>query len=166
MRTQSFTMLDKEDKYEQLSAELSGLLDEEEDPVAVLANAAALIHERMDFFWTGFYLVRSKAGGGAELLLGPFQGPVACVHIGYGKGVCGAAWARGETLVVPDVEGFPGHIACSSRSRSEIVVPMFHPETAAVLGVLDIDSEQKGTFDATDAAALEKICRFLADKCK
>ena len=108
-----------------------------------MANVAAAIHETMGFFWTGFYRVV-----GDELLLGPFQGPVACMHIGFGRGVCGTAWKQRETIVVPDVEQFPGHIACSSLSRSEIVVPLFD-KTGAVSAVLDIDSKDLATFDDT-----------------
>lgn len=157
--------MDKRTIYSGLLEELKAMLEPETDPVTILSNAAALLHERMGFFWTGFYGVRPDGSGGEELLLGPFQGPPACMHIAFGRGVCGSAWARRETLVVPDVEQFPGHIACSARARSEIVVPLFHPGTGAVLGVLDIDSEQTGTFDAADAEGLGEICLFLAEKC-
>ena len=119
-----------------------------------MAETAALLQERMGFFWTGFYRVR-----GNVLILGPFQGPVACLRIPFGKGVCGAAWQRAETLVVPDVEQFPGHIACSSLSRSEIVVPLLRD--GAVAAVLDIDSKDLATFDATDAFWLEKVAAIV-----
>ena len=114
----------KEEKYRLLTEQIQSLIEGETDAVAVMANVVAAIHETMGFFWTGFYRVAPKAGSDVqELVLGPFQGPVACMHIPYGRGVCGSAWQRCETLVVPDVEQFPGHIACSSLSRSEIVVP-------------------------------------------
>ena len=121
-----------------------------------LANAAALIHETMGFFWTGFYLVKDNI-----LHLGPFQGPVACYTIPYGKGVCGTSWKEGKTLVVKDVEEFPGHIACSSLSRSEIVVPIF--KASKIIGVLDIDSKEIATFDNTDKDYLEKAMKILSD---
>ena len=124
--------------------------------MARLANAAALIQERMGFFWTGFYMVRDS-----ELVLGPFQGPIACMRIGYGKGVCGTAWKEGRTMVVPDVEEFPGHIACSSKSRSEIVVPL-RSASGEVIGVLDIDSTDLSTFDRIDAHWLERIVLMIA----
>ena len=121
-----------------------------------MANVSAAIHQSMGFWWTGFYRVI-----GDELVLGPFQGPVACMHIPYGKGVCGTAWQRAETVIVPDVEQFPGHIACSSESRSEIVVPVFgHNEK--VIAVLDIDSTQLSTFDDTDRQYLEQICSLIS----
>ena len=117
-----------------------------------MAETAALIYERMKFFWVGFYIVR-----GSELVLGPFQGPPACLRIGYGRGVCGTAWKEARTIVVPDVEAFPGHIACSSLSRSEIVVPV----ADGISAVLDIDSTSPSTFDDTDALWLEKICGLV-----
>ena len=137
-------------RYPRLVSELRALLGDEPDQTARLANVAALIKEKMGFFWVGFYMV-----AGTELVLGPFQGPVACMRIGYGKGVCGTAWKEARTIVVPDVEEFPGHIACSSLSRSEIVVPVFRD--GAVVGVLDIDSTELATFDRIDAFWLEKI---------
>ncbi len=137
--------------YLRLYQDIKLFLGDEPDVTARMANTAALIHGRMGFFWTGFYLVKGK-----ELVLGPFQGPEACFRIGYGKGVCGTAWAQDKTLVVPDVEKFPGHIACSSLSRSEIVVPLPGGE-----GVLDIDSDSVGTFDTTDAAWLELIVNLI-----
>jgi GAF domain-containing protein len=121
----------------------------------MMANVCAAIQETMGFFWTGFYRVV-----GDELLLGPFQGPVACMHIGFGRGVCGTAWKQRETIVVPDVEQFPGHIACSSLSRSEIVVPVFD-KAGEVVAVLDIDSKELATFDDTDREYLEKIVNLF-----
>ena len=141
-------------RYLRLCQDLPLLLGDEPDPVARMAEAAALIHERMHFFWTGFYSVKDE-----QLVLGPFQGPAACFRIGYGKGVCGTAWARRETVVVPDVEAFPGHIACSSLSRSEIVVPVIR--SGEVVAVLDIDSKELDTFDRIDAAFLELMVASL-----
>jgi GAF domain-containing protein len=147
----------KEEKYRQLTAQIASLVEGETDGLSVMANVAAAIHQVMGFFWTGFYLDR-----GDGLHLGPFQGPVACMRIPYGRGVCGAAFERRETIVVPDVELFPGHIACSSESRSEIVVPVFSKEGAPI-GVLDIDSKDLATFDEVDKAHLETICNsYLA----
>ena len=141
-------------RYLRLYQDIKLFLGDEADPVARMANLVALVHERMHFFWTGFYRVQ-----GEQLVLGPFQGPEACFRIGFGKGVCGTAWKEKRTLVVPDVEQFPGHIACSSLSRSEIVVPVFDGD--AVTSVLDIDSKELATFDATDALWLEKIVEVL-----
>ena len=141
-------------RYLRLYQDMKLILEGEPDAVARMANMAALIHERMHFFWTGFYRVQ-----GEQLVLGPFQGPEACFRIGFGKGVCGSAWKEKRTLVVPDVEEFPGHIACSSLSRSEIVVPIF--KAGEVSAVLDIDSKELSTFDATDALWLEKIVTIL-----
>ena len=145
----------KREKYTLLVEQIRSLIDGETDSVAVMANVCAAIHETMGFFWTGFYRVV-----GHELLLGPFQGPVACMHIGYGRGVCGTAWKQQQTIVVPDVEQFPGHIACSSLSRSEIVVPVFS-KSGEVMAVLDIDSKELATFDDTDRHYLEQICALL-----
>ncbi len=150
---------DKQAKYELLYQQVSALIEGETDRVAVMANVVAAIHETMGFFWTGFYRVVHQQER-AELLLGPFQGPVACMHIGYGRGVCGTAWKEGKTIVVPDVEQFPGHIACSSLSRSEIVVPLFDAQGTVVV-VLDIDSKELNTFDDTDREGLEKILTLL-----
>ena len=136
--------------------QIRSLIAGETDQVAVMSNVAAAIHQEMKFWWTGFYRVV-----GNELVLGPFQGPVACMHIPFGRGVCGTAWQRAQTIVVPDVEQFPGHIACSSASRSEIVVPVFDKE-GRVTAVLDIDSERLATFDETDQRYLEEICRMLS----
>lgn len=145
----------KEEKYELLVSQIRALIEGENDVIAVMSNVAAAIHQTMGFWWTGFYRVK-----GDELVLGPFQGPVACMHIPYGKGVCGTAWQRAETVVVEDVEQFPGHIACSSESKSEIVVPVFGGD-GKVTAVLDIDSEKLATFDDTDRRYLEEICRLL-----
>ena len=147
--------MEKEEKYQLLFEQIKALVEGETDVVAVMANVAAAIHETMGFFWTGFYSVVRE-----ELVLGPFQGPVACMHIPFGRGVCGTAWQRRETIVVPDVELFPGHIACSSLSRSEIVVPVFS-QTGEVAAVLDIDSRELATFDDTDRRYLEMICREI-----
>lgn len=143
----------KEDKYQLLSEQIKALTEGETDGIAVMANVCAAIHETMGFFWTGFYRVKND-----ELVLGPFQGPVACMHIGFGRGVCGTAWAQRKSIVVPDVELFPGHIACSSQSRSEIVVPVCSAD-GEVKAVLDIDSKDLNTFDDTDRRYLEAICR-------
>ena len=147
--------MDKTEKYSLLIKQISALIDGETDLVAVMANVCAAIHETMGFWWTGFYRVVDN-----ELLLGPFQGPVACMHIGFGKGVCGTAWKEQQTIIVPDVELFPGHIACSSLSRSEIVVPVLS-KGREVVAVLDIDSKELATFDNIDQQYLEEICKML-----
>ena len=148
----------KDEKYRLLTEQVKSLIAGETDAVAVMANVCSVIHESLGFFWTGFYRVL-----GDELLLGPFQGPVACMHIPFGRGVCGSAWQQCRTLVVPDVEQFPGHIACSSLSRSEIVVPVLSPDDdSTVLAVLDIDSRELATFDDTDRRHLEAVCRLIA----
>ena len=152
-------MTDKELNYTQLLKEATALLDGETDLIANMANLAALIHETMGFWWTGFYIVRTGKDGTEQLVLGPFQGPIACTRIALGRGVCGTAWQRRETIVVPDVEKFPGHIACSSESRSEIVIPVFKADK--VSAVLDIDSRNLDTFDETDASYLEQILKLL-----
>ena len=152
-------MTDKEQKYTQLLKEAAALLDGESDQIANMANLAALIHETMGFWWTGFYIVRADKDDTEQLVLGPFQGPIACTRIALGRGVCGTSWLRRETIVVPDVEKFPGHIACSSESRSEIVVPVFTGNK--VSAVLDIDSRYLNTFDETDARYLEQIVTLL-----
>ena len=152
----------KSEKYQLLVEQIKALIEGESDAVAVMANVAAVIHEAMGFWWTGFYRVVPKADADAnELVLGPFQGPVACMHIAFGRGVCGTAWQRRETIVVPDVEQFPGHIACSSLSRSEIVVPVIS-EAGEVLAVLDIDSKELATFDEVDRQYLEAVCSMIA----
>jgi GAF domain-containing protein len=153
-------MEDKVRKYEELAAQVKSLIAGESNEVSVLANVSAAIREQMGFFWVGFYLVE-----GEQLVLGPFQGSVACYRIPYGKGVCGSAWAERRTLVVPDVEAFAGHIACSSLSRSEIVVPLWTQTgdgKGSVWGVLDIDSTELSTFDETDRVWLEKICELVS----
>ena len=144
----------KEARYDLLYRQIESLLAGESDPIARMANAAAMIHETFRFWWTGFYRVI-----GGELVLGPFQGPLACLRIACGRGVCGTAWQERRTLVVPDVEQFPGHIACSSASRSEIVVPLFRG--GEVVAVLDIDSEKPATFDEVDREWLERIAALL-----
>ena len=149
----------KQVKYALLYQQVSALIEGETDRVAIMANVVAAIHETMGFFWTGFYRVVQQPEK-SELLLGPFQGPVACMHIGYGRGVCGTAWKEGKTIVVSDVEQFPGHIACSSLSRTEIVVPLFDAQ-GTVVAVLDIDSKELNTFDDTDREGLEKILTLL-----
>lgn len=144
----------KEETYKSLLPQVKSLCEGESDMIAKMANVSALLHSEFGFWWTGFYRVAN-----GELLLGPFQGPLACVHIGYGKGVCGTAWKERRTVVVPDVEEFPGHIACSSESRSEIVVPMFSGDD--IIAVLDIDSRVLATFDDTDAHWLEQIVKSI-----
>lgn len=146
--------MNKTDRYQNLYKQLESLLSWETDQIANMANMAALIHETFGLWWTGFYIVK-----GEQLVLGPFQGPIACTRIPYGKGVCGTSWKRQETIVVPDVEEFPGHIACSSLSRSEIVVPIFSDNK--VYAVLDIDSKELATFDDIDKEWLEKIVELL-----
>ena len=170
----------KPEQYRLLERQVAALLEGETDPIAKMANLAAVLHETFGFWWTGFYRVVPVGPSGqvvhsgidsdtphpgidpasCELVLGPFQGPVACMHIPYGKGVCGTAWKRNETVVVPDVEQFPGHIACSSASRSEIVVPVHRPD-GAVTAVLDIDSDRLATFDDVDKEWLERIVAIL-----
>lgn len=147
-------MINITEKYTLLAKQIESLLADEKDTIAAMANVAALIHDTFRFWWTGFYRVID-----GELLLGPFQGPVACMHIGYGKGVCGTAWKERRSVVVPDVEQFPGHIACSSESRSEIVVPVIQHDR--VVAVLDIDSRELGIFDDVDKEWLEKIVLSL-----
>ena len=145
----------KEEQYNALLPQIKGLLEGEPDLIANLANVAAALKEQFGWLWVGFYLVK-----GDELVLGPFQGPVACTRIKKGRGVCGTSWAMGETLIVPDVEKFPGHIACSSLSRSEIVLPL--RKENVVVGVLDVDSTELKTFDQTDKLYLEKILQCIS----
>lgn len=145
----------KEQQYELLTKQIYALLDGETDRIANMANVAAALKEQFSFWWVGFYVVK-----GEQLVLGPFQGPVACTRIDYGKGVCGSAWQRQETLIVPDVDTFPGHIACSSLSKSEIVVPIL--VDGKCIAVLDVDSEHLDHFDSIDQQYLEKICTFIA----
>lgn len=144
----------KEERYEFLYRQAQSLVDGESDAIANMANIAAMIHTTIEPLWTGFYRVV-----GDELVLGPFQGPLACSRIKYGRGVCGTAWERGETIVVEDVEQFPGHIACSSLSRSEIVVPVWRSNQ--IVAVLDIDSRMLATFDKVDRVWLERIVALL-----
>ena len=148
--------MDKNETYRLLVKQVESLIEGENNSTGQLANAAALLHETMGWWWTGFYLVKD-----GELQLGPFQGPIACYRIKRGRGVCGTAWDEDRTLVVPDVEQFPGHIACSSESRSEIVVPL-HDSEGSVTGVLDIDSKELATFDDVDAHWLEEIARIIS----
>lgn len=148
--------MEKKEKYEAFLPQLQALIEGEHDETAVLANASAALATEFGWFWTGFYVVR-----GDELLVGPFQGTVTCYHIGFGRGVCGTAWKQRATQVVPDVEAFPGHIACSSLSRSEIVVPLFSQQ-GDVKAVLDIDSKELGTFDQTDREYLEQAAAIIA----
>ena len=145
----------KAERYAQLLPQIEALTAGEPDLVANLANTAAALRQAFGFFWVGFYVVQ-----GDELVLGPFQGPVACTRIRHGRGVCGASWARAETLLVPDVEAFPGHIACSSESKSEIVVPVL--KQGRVVAVLDVDSDRLNDFDPDDQAALEQLVRLAA----
>ena len=144
----------KEERYESLLPQAQGLLSGEADITANMANLAALLHSEMGFWWTGFYRVENN-----ELVLGPFQGPIACTRIAFGRGVCGTAWKEQRTVIVPDVEQFHGHIACSSESKSEIVVPIWHNNT--IVAVLDIDSKEIGTFDIIDKAYLEKMAALV-----
>ncbi len=150
------TTTDKAERYRLFLPQLELLITDEHDEVSVLANTSAALREAFGFFWVGFYLVKDN-----ELILGPFQGSVACYHIRKGRGVCGTAWAEERTQVVPDVEQFPGHIACSSLSRSEIVVPIFSAN-GEVRGVLDIDSDTLNTFDETDRLYLEQLAALLS----
>lgn len=145
----------KKERYEILLPQLKALTEGENDTIANMANIAAALHHTFGFFWTGFYLVKNET-----LVLGPFQGPIACTRIKFGKGVCGTAWKDACSLIVPDVDEFPGHIACSSLTKSEIVVPIYNQEL--ITGVLDIDSELPNNFDQTDAFYLEKITSLLS----
>lgn len=144
----------KQERYEALLPQVKAVVGGEPDLIANMANVASMLHETFGFWWTGFYRVE-----GEELVLGPFQGPMACTRIRKGRGVCGTAWLKEETQVVPDVDKFPGHIACSSASRSEIVVPVWHE--GSIIAVLDIDSEKLATFDETDRIYLEQLVRLL-----
>ncbi len=144
----------KEDQYKSLLPQIKGLLDGETDLIANLANVAAALKEQFNFFWVGFYLVKEE-----ELVLGPFQGPVACTRIKKGRGVCGSSWEHAKTLIVPDVEKFPGHIACSSLSKSEIVIPLY--KESVIIGVLDVDSSSLDSFDEIDHLYLQKIIDLI-----
>ena len=148
----------KKEKYESILPQIESLISSETDSYANLANVAAVLKEAFDFFWVGFYLVREN-----NLVLGPFQGPLACTRIGFGKGVCGTAWKEEKTQLVPDVEAFPGHIACSSASRSEIVAPGF--KEGKVWIVLDVDSDQLNDFDSEDEFYLEKLMNLVSKYC-
>lgn len=144
----------KEEEYQSIFMQIKGLIDGEPDLIANLANITGALKEQFGWWWVGFYLVKND-----ELVLGPFQGPVACTRIKRGKGVCGTSWATAQTLIVPDVEQFPGHIACSSFSKSEIVVPIF--KNGEVIAVLDVDSEHKDYFNETDKKYLEEIVSLI-----
>lgn len=145
---------DKRERYETLIPQLEALVAGENDIIANLSNITAALKQTLGFFWVGFYLVKEN-----QLVLGPFQGPIACTRIGYGKGVCGASWKEEKTILVPNVEEFPGHIACSSASQSEIVLPAY--KNGAVALVLDVDSDKLNDFDETDEIALEKVMRIV-----
>lgn len=145
----------EERKYEEIISQIKSLLENERDRIANMANISAVLKQTFDFLWVGFYLVKNR-----ELVLGPFQGPVACTRIKYGKGVCGTAWEKKQTLIVPEVLKFPGHIACSAFSRSEIVVPL--SKDGEIFGLLDIDSDKTDDFNERDAQALEIIASFLS----
>jgi GAF domain-containing protein len=153
-------MENKTKKYQKLLPQIAALIEGEPDTTANMANIAAALKAVFDFFWAGFYIVK-----GNELVLGPFQGPVACTRIAFGKGVCGTAWKEARTVIVPDVHQFPGHIACNSASKSEIVVPVYarfsKRKNSEMSAVLDIDSDTLSAFDNTDAEFLEKICALL-----
>ncbi|WP_140937762.1 GAF domain-containing protein [Sphingobacterium lumbrici] len=144
----------KVDQYDTLFPQIKALLEEEEDLIANLANIAAALKEQFDFFWVGFYLVKND-----QLVLGPFQGPVACTRIRYNKGVCGTAWAQEKSLIVPNVEEFPGHISCNSLSKSEIVIPLY--KNKQIIGVLDVDSNKLDDFDHIDEVKLTKILSLI-----
>ena len=144
----------KQEQYEALIPQIKGLLEGENDLIANLANVAAALKEQFNWLWVGFYLVKND-----ELVLGPFQGPVACTRIKKGRGVCGTSWAQQKTLIVPDVEKFPGHIACSSASRSEIVIPILQKNK--VVAVLDVDSKELNEFDSIDQTYLEQIVSLI-----
>jgi GAF domain-containing protein len=154
MESFNINAADRAGQYAELIPQLKALLEGESDLIANMANTAAAIHQAFGFHWVGFYLVK-----GNELLLGPFQGPVACTRIPFGKGVCGTAWKEAKTQLVPDVELFPGHIACSALSRSEIVVPLF--KDGEVMAVLDIDSSLLNDFSEEDKVNMEQVCRLL-----
>ncbi|MBQ7997800.1 MAG: GAF domain-containing protein [Bacteroidales bacterium] len=173
MESLIITVSDKAGIYEEILPQIKEITSGESDIVANTANIAAILKEAFGFFWVGFYFVKpsgensiNSAENGSELVLGPFQGPLACTRIKYGRGVCGSAWKEKKSLVVPDVEQFPGHIACSSLSRSEIVVPVFAKDGAGnlldeVIAVIDIDSKELSTFDQTDALYLEQLAQMI-----
>ena len=160
--------MNKEEKYAALLPQVEALCEGESDIIAKMAYVSALLHHEFGFWWTGFYRIEKSVDAtnnsqlsslNSQLVLGPFQGPIACVHIAYGRGVCGTAWKERRSVVVPDVEEFPGHIACSSESRSEIVVPVFQDDE--IIAVLDIDSRELATFDDTDRRWLEEVVKFI-----
>jgi GAF domain-containing protein len=144
----------KTERYKSLLPQIKGLVDGEPDLIANLSNVAAALKQTFDFLWVGFYIVKND-----ELVLGPFQGPIACTRISFGKGVCGTSWKEKKTIIVPDVDAFPGHIACSSASKSEIVVPVIHHNEVAI--VLDIDSSSLSTFDEIDQTFLEELVKVI-----
>jgi L-methionine (R)-S-oxide reductase len=149
------TSATKEEKYKTLLPQIESLITGEADLIANLANTTAALKETFNFFWVGFYIVKNN-----ELVLGPFQGPIACTRIGLGKGVCGTSWKEKKTIIVPNVDEFPGHIACSSASKSEIVVPVFNKQNEVIM-VLDVDSDQLNSFDSTDQRYLEQVVSAL-----
>jgi L-methionine (R)-S-oxide reductase len=148
------TSTDKKEKYATLLPQIESLVSDESDVIANLSNIAAALKQAMGFFWVGFYFVKDN-----QLVLGPFQGPIACTRINFGKGVCGMSWKTGKTIVVPNVDEFPGHIACSSASKSEIVLPAIKNKEVAL--VLDVDSDQLNDFDSVDQDALEKLMKII-----
>ena len=150
------TSTTKEEKYQELLPQLKALLEDETDIIANMANVCAALKFSMNFFWIGFYLVKNE-----QLVLGPFQGPVACTRINKGKGVCGSSWQMEKTIIVDDVDKFPGHIACSSLSKSEIVIPVFNSKKS-IVGVFDVDSDTLNSFDKTDELYLKKILSLLS----
>ncbi|MBQ2913891.1 MAG: GAF domain-containing protein [Bacteroidales bacterium] len=154
------TAKDKAGIYAEILPQIEAVVSVETDMIANMANVSAILKEAFGFWWVGFYIVKPCLSGGEELVLGPFQGPLACTRIKKGRGVCGTSWEQAQTIIVPDVEQFPGHIACSSLSRSEIVVPVFGPD-GSVMGVLDIDSEHLATFDVVDKEWLEKMLKQI-----
>jgi GAF domain-containing protein len=149
--------LSKAEKYQQLLPQLEALVSGENDLIANLANLMAALKQTFHFWWVGVYLVKND-----ELVLGPFQGPIACTRIKKGKGVCGTAWQQANTLIVPNVDEFPGHIACSSESKSEIVVPVFNKNNEVIM-IIDVDSETLNSFDKTDATYLEKVAQLISN---
>ncbi|MBQ7019133.1 MAG: GAF domain-containing protein [Bacteroidales bacterium] len=154
------TAKDKAGIYAEILPQIEAVVSAETDMIANMANVSAILKEAFGFWWVGFYIVKPCLSGGEELVLGPFQGPLACTRIKKGRGVCGTSWEQAQTIIVPDVEQFPGHIACSSLSRSEIVVPVFGPD-GSVMCVLDIDSEHLATFDVVDKEWLEKMLKQI-----
>jgi L-methionine (R)-S-oxide reductase len=155
------TSADKVARYKTLLPQIEALTNGEQDVVANLSNIAAALRQTMNFFWVGFYIVKNNAlpAGKQELVLGPFQGPIACTRIAFGKGVCGACWKEGKVMLVPNVDEFPGHIACSSDSKSEIVLPAFKNNEVAL--VLDVDSDKLNDFDSTDELYLTQVIRII-----